>query len=34
MSQAEKEAFVGEVDRRCPVSANIHDVTPVKLVVE
>lgn len=33
MSQEEKEAFVHEVDRRCPVSANIHDATPVKLVV-
>jgi len=34
MSQEEKEAFVQEVDRRCPVSANIHDATPVTLVVE
>jgi len=34
MSQEEKEAFAREVDRRCPVSANIHDATPVKLVVE
>ena len=34
MSQEEKEAFVQEVDRRCPVSANIHVVTPVTLVVE
>ena len=34
MSQEEKEAFVRDVDRRCPVSANIHDATPVKLVVE
>ncbi len=33
MSQQEKEAFVQEVDRRCPVSANIHDATPVRLVV-
>jgi uncharacterized OsmC-like protein len=33
MSREEKEAFVHEVDRRCPVSANIHDATPVKLVV-
>jgi putative redox protein len=34
MSQQEKEAFVREVDRRCPVSVNIHDATPVRLVVE
>ncbi|RPI01534.1 MAG: OsmC family peroxiredoxin [Zetaproteobacteria bacterium] len=34
MSQQEKEAFVREVDRRCPVSVNIHDPTPVRLVVE
>jgi len=34
MSQEEKEAFAHEVDRRCPVSANIHDATPVRLVVE
>jgi uncharacterized OsmC-like protein len=34
MSQEEKEAFVHDVDRRCPVSANIHDATPIRLVVE
>ncbi|MBP1777835.1 MAG: OsmC family peroxiredoxin, partial [candidate division NC10 bacterium] len=34
MSQEEKEAFVREVDRRCPVSANIHDATAIRLVVE
>jgi len=34
MSQEEKEAFVRDVDRRCPVSANIHDATPIRLVVE
>lgn len=34
LSQEEKEAFAHEVDRRCPVSANIHDATPVRLVVE
>jgi len=33
MSQEEKEAFAHEVDRRCPVSANIHDATPMRLVV-
>lgn len=34
LSQEEKEAFVNEVDRRCPVSANLHAATPVTLVVE
>jgi uncharacterized OsmC-like protein len=33
MSQEEKEAFAHEVDRRCPVSANIHDATPMRVVV-
>jgi uncharacterized OsmC-like protein len=34
MTKEEKEAFLHEVDRRCPVSDNIHNVTPVTLVVE
>ena len=34
MTNEEKEAFLHEVDRRCPVSDNIHNVTPVTLVVE
>jgi len=34
MSQEEKEAFVRDVDRRCPVSVNVHDATPMTLVVE
>jgi len=33
MSPEEKEAFAREVDRRCPVSANIHDATPMRVVV-
>lgn len=34
MSKEEKETFLHEVDRRCPVSDNIHRVTPVTLVVD
>lgn len=34
LTKEEKEAFLHEVDRRCPVSDNIHRVTPVTLVVE
>ncbi len=34
MTQEEKEAFLREVDRRCPVSDNIHNVTPITLVAE
>jgi uncharacterized OsmC-like protein len=34
MTKEEKEAFLREVDRRCPVSANLHDATPVTLVVQ
>lgn len=34
MTQEEKEAFLHEVDRRCPVSDNIHNATPMTFVVE
>jgi len=34
LTKEEKEAFLHEVDRRCPVSDNIHNATPVTLVVE
>ena len=34
MTTDEKEAFLREVDRRCPVSVNIHDTTQVTLAVE
>lgn len=34
LSPEEKEAFLREVDRRCPVSVNIHDATSIALVVE
>jgi len=34
MSQAEKEAFLREVDARCPISDNIHNLSPVEFFVE
>lgn len=34
MSQAEKEAFLHEVDLRCPISDNIHNLTPIQFIVE
>jgi uncharacterized OsmC-like protein len=34
MSQAEKEQFLKEVDARCPISDNIHNLTPIEFVVE
>jgi len=34
MTKEEKEAFLHEVDLRCPVSDNIHNVTPMTFVVE
>ncbi len=34
LTTEEKEAFLHEVDRRCPVSDNIHNVTPMTFVVE
>jgi len=34
MTQAEKEAFLKEVDARCPISDNIHSTTPLNFVVE
>lgn len=34
MSQEEKEAFLHEVDLRCPISDNIHNLTPIKFTVE
>jgi len=34
MTKEEKEAFLHEVDRRCPVSDNIHNVTQMTFVVE
>jgi len=34
LTREEKEAFLAEVDRRCPVSDNIHRLTPMTFVVE
>jgi len=34
MTQVEKEAFLKEVDARCPISDNIHGTTPLNFVVE
>ena len=34
MSREEKEAFLKDVDARCPISDNIHNLTPVEFVVE
>jgi len=34
MTQAEKEAFIREVDARCPISDNIHNLTPIEFVVD
>lgn len=34
MSKEEKEAFLHDVDARCPISDNIQNLTPVEYVVE
>ena len=34
MTQAEKEAYVKEIDARCPISDNIHNLSPIEFVVE
>ncbi len=34
MTQEEKEAFLRDVDARCPISDNIHSLTPIEFVVE
>jgi putative redox protein len=34
MSQEEKEQFLRDVDARCPISDNIHNLTPIEFVVE
>ena len=33
MSQEEKEAFLKDVDARCPISDNIHNLTPIEFIV-
>lgn len=34
MTQVEKEQFLHEIDARCPISDNIHNLTPIEFVVE
>lgn len=34
MSHEEKEAFLRDIDARCPISDNIHNHTPIKFEVE
>ena len=34
MSKEEKEAFMRDIDVRCPISDNIHGLTPIEFVVE
>lgn len=34
MTQEEKEAFIHDVDERCPISDNVHNLTPIEFVVE
>lgn len=34
MSQQEKEQFLREIDARCPISDNIHNLTPIEYLVE
>lgn len=34
MTQAEKEQFLKEIDARCPISDNVHNISPVEFVVE
>lgn len=34
MTQAEKEQFLREIDARCPISDNIHNLTPIEFIVE
>jgi len=34
MSHEEKEAFLRDVDARCPISDNIHNLSPIEFIVE
>jgi len=34
MTQEEKEQLLREIDARCPISDNIHNLTPIELIVE
>lgn len=33
MTQAEKEQYLREIDERCPISDNLHKITPLQFVV-
>jgi putative redox protein len=34
MTQTEKEQYLREIDARCPISDNIHKLTPIEFIVE
>ena len=34
MTQQEKEAFLHEIDARCPISDNVFNTTPIELIAE
>jgi putative redox protein len=34
MTQEEKEQFLRDIDARCPISDNIHKLTPIEFIVE
>ena len=34
MTQEEKEQYLREIDARCPISDNIHQLTPIQFIVE
>jgi uncharacterized OsmC-like protein len=34
MTQAEKEQFVADIDKRCPISDNVHNTSPIKFTVK
>ena len=34
LTQQEKEQLLAEVDRRCPISDNLHNTTPISFIVE
>lgn len=34
LTQEEKEQLLAEVDRRCPISDNLHHTTPISFIVE
>jgi hypothetical protein len=34
MSREEKEAFLRDIDAHCPISDNIHNLTPIEFIEE